>query len=199
MRPIAIVALAPQHFPDAVVASPGQRRMQHLLPGYDLTVDRDVRGRLMARLRRGQPAEHPGADAAEGGDCGCAAGQAGGDDGASGVAWPGALMIAPLANSRISTKTLWSAERWAWRRKRKPGAGSRDLPSGGGLVLARSDRISYNGHGGPGWGGQVRAGWHGRRLRRGAKLDFAQRPNGRSCGAARAVPSSGGWPGRARL
>ena len=102
MRPIATLAPAPLCFADAVVASPGQRPMQHLLPGYDLTVGRAVRGRFMARLRRpprGQSAEHQGSDAAEGGDCRRTAGQTGGDDGASGGVITRRPDDCPLANS----------------------------------------------------------------------------------------------------
>ena len=148
MRPIATLAPAPLRFPDAprrlsdaVVASPGQRLMQHLLPGYDLTVGPDVRGRFMVRLRRpprGQSAEHQGADAAGGGDCRRAAGQAGGDDGASGGVITRRPDDWPLANFRISTKTLWSVVRWASRQTGAPGVAARALSPG----ERRNSRIS---------------------------------------------------------
>jgi hypothetical protein len=123
MRPIATLASAPLRFPDAVVASPRQRSMQYRLPGYDVTFGPEVRGRLMARLRRppqGQSAEHQGADAAGGGDCRRAAGRAGDDDGASEGIITGRPDDCPLANFQISTKTLWSAVRAACRQPGTP-------------------------------------------------------------------------------
>jgi hypothetical protein len=251
MRPIATLAPAPlrfldapRRFSDAVVASPGQRPVQRLPPGYDLTVGRAVRGRFMARLRRPPRGQRrsiraltprkvgiagarrvkrammmghrgvslPGAlmiarwrifefrQRPCGASCGRLRGKPGRPDAGAPTREPSPVRAAQFANldkdpmerhavglaarrrtrggsegpvpmrgrnSRISTKTLWSAMRSAWRQAGAPGVAARALSPGEGAI--RESR---------------------------------QRPYGASCGRLGGRPMHQGWqpgpvPGRA--
>src|ERR1039458_10868333 len=98
--------------------------------GYDLP-GRRLRSRAVHGAANATGAAPGGgaweAVAAEGGDCRRAADRAGGDDRASGSGIARRPDECPLANSQISTKTLWSAVRRSEERRvgkegRSPGS-----------------------------------------------------------------------------
>jgi hypothetical protein len=139
MRPIAALAPVPLRFPEAVVASPGQGSMQHLLRGCDLTLGPDARGRSTTRLLAPRRAtEHPGAGAVAGRDCRRAADQAGSDGGALGGV-SRESRTSPHAEPATVHASRWSPG-WvgggAGRRGPRPGT----CPRGGVAQFANRDK-----------------------------------------------------------
>jgi hypothetical protein len=139
MRPIAAPAPVPLRFPEAVVASPGQGSMQHLLRGCDLTLGPDARGRSTTRLLAPLRAtEHPGAGAVAGRDCRRAADQAGSDGGALGGV-SRESRTSPHAEPATAHASRWSPG-WvgggAGRRGPRPGT----CPRGGVAQFANRDK-----------------------------------------------------------